>query len=291
MNVLSLFDGISCGRIALERAGITVEKYYASEINKNSIKVTMKNYPDTIQLGDVMSLNFNTLSDIDIIIGGSPCSYFSNARTTQTDKRERVPGGMGYELFTYFVNAVKTIKPKYFLYENNYSMSNEVMNKISIDLSASPIMIDSSLVSAQSRKRYYWTNIHNVSLPINKNIQIGDVIKCAVTGAALRNQLTKNGYKQTLNVRKDNKSNCLVTFATKRNCLVKMIDESVRPLTADEFEILQTLPKGYTDCLSESARKTVCALGWTVDVIAHIFRHIDESKIPIKQNMLLNKLF
>lgn len=290
MTVLSLFDGIACGRVALERSGIKVDKYYASEIEKNSIKVALNNYPDIVELGDARLIDFNRLPDIDLLIGGSPCSYWSNARTSFQDTRERYPSGIGYELFCIFVNAVNSIKPKYFLYENNYSMSKEVRNQITNDLRCKPIMIDSSLVSAQSRKRLYWCNF-DVIQPQDKNIFISDIIQNAVTGAAKRNHLTRNGYEYKVDIRKDHKSNCLVTFATKRNCCIQLNDGSIRPLTADEYEILQTLPSGYTKCLSESGRKTVIALGWTVDVIKHILNHIPESDNyikPITQRRLFN---
>lgn len=281
MVVLSLFDGISCGRVAFDRAGITVDSYYASEIEKDSIKVSKENYPDIIQLGDIRKLDFKILPHIDMIIGGSPCSYWSNARTGLQETRERYPNGTGYELFGYFVEAVRILKPKYFLYENNYSMSKEVRNQISNDLHCKPIMIDSALVCAQSRKRLYWCNF-DISVPKDKHIYISDIISDAVTGAAKRNQLTKNGYEYRVDIRKDFKSNCLVTYATKRNCCIKTKSGLIRPLTADEYEILQTLPKGYTKCLSESGRKTVIALGWTIDVIAHILSHIPESDNYVK---------
>lgn len=284
MRILSLFDGIGCGRVALERAGIPIDIYIASEIDKDSIRVAKKNYPDIIQIGDVREVDFSKFENIDAIIGGSPCSYFSNARTSFQETRERYPNGTGYELFTYFAKAVKQIKPRYFLYENNYSMSKEVRNQITLDLGVKPVMIDSALVTAQSRKRYYWTNIDDVLPPKDRNILIGDVIEGAVTGAAFRNQLTKKGYVSGWDIRKDHKSNCLLTFATKRNCAIQMQDGSIRPLTADEYELLQTLPQGYTDCLSESGRKTVCALGWTVDVLAYIFQHMEESEHHIRSN-------
>ena len=281
MTVLSLFDGIACGRVALERSGIKVDRYYASEIERESIRVTKENYPDIIQLGDARYIDFDKLPHIDLLIGGSPCSYWSNARTSFKETRERYPSGNGYDLFCVFVDAVKKITPKYFLYENNYSMSKEVRNQITSDLHCKPIMIDSSLLSAQSRKRLYWCNF-DVIQPQDKNIHLSDIIPNAVTGAAKRNQLTRNGYEYRLDIRKDHKSNCLVTFATKRNCCIQLNDGSIRPLTADEYEILQTLPAGYTKCLSESGRKTVIALGWTVDVIKHILDHIPESENYVK---------
>lgn len=212
-----------------------------------------------------------------MLIGGSPCSWWSNARSNRTDK-ETKPDGIGYKLFCQYIRALKESECKYFLYENNYSISKDIKNQITDDLGVEPIMINSALVSAQNRKRMYWTNIPNVSEHKDKNIKIGDVIHNAVNGAAFRNQVQKDGtLKACTNIRKDNKSNCLLAYMSNKNCCVQMKDGSIRPLTADEFEILQTLPKGYTSCLSESKRKSVIGLGWTVNVIAHIFKGLKEN--------------
>ena len=169
MKVLSLFDGISCGRLALERAGIPVEKYYASEIDKYAIQIAQKNYPDTIQIGDVTKLNYLELLDIDLVIGGSPCQGFSFAgkQLNFNDPRSK--------LFFEFVRAVKTIKPKYFLLEN-VKMKQEFQDIISEQLGVRPIEINSSLVSAQNRKRLYWTNIPNVTVPADKGILLKDIL-------------------------------------------------------------------------------------------------------------------
>ena len=114
VNVLSLFDGISCGRVALERAGIKVDKYYASEIDKYAIKVTMNNYQDTIQIGNVYNIDYSKLENIDFVIGGSPCTHWSIAKKD----RETTSEGIGFDLFMQFVKAIEKVKPKYFLYEN-----------------------------------------------------------------------------------------------------------------------------------------------------------------------------
>lgn len=277
LNVLSLFDGISCGRLALERAGIPVDKYIAYEIDSQAIKVSKKNYPNIEHKGDVFDGGFNKYIGFDLLIGGSPCSWWSNARANRTDK-ETKPDGIGYQLFSQYIKALHIVKPKYFLYENNYSISREIKDQITHDLGVEPIMINSALVSAQNRKRMYWTNIPNVTQPIDKHILLQDVIEGAVTGAAFRNQKQKDGnLKACTNIRKDNKSNCLLAYMANKNCCVQMKDGSIRPLTANEFEILQTLPQGYTQCLSESKRKSVIGLGWTVDVIAHIFKGLKEN--------------
>jgi DNA-cytosine methyltransferase len=154
LRVLSLFDGISCGQVALERAEIPVEVYYASEIDKYAIQITQKNYPNTIQLGDINNIDFTQyIGKIDLIMGGSPCQDLSIA-----GKRAGLSGERS-GLFYKFVEAVKTIKPKYFLLENNYGMPQEAYEEMSKLMGCYPIMINSALVSAQTRKRFYWTNI------------------------------------------------------------------------------------------------------------------------------------
>ena len=272
MKVLSLFDGISCGMVALERVGIPVDRYVAYEIDPDAIKVSGHNHQDIEQRGDVFNGDFTEFRGFDLLIGGSPCSWWSNARANRTDK-ETSPDGIGYKLFSEYVRALKESGVKYFLYENNNSISKEIKDQITKDLGVKPILINSSLVSAQNRKRCYWTNIPNVIQPQDKKILLSDVIEGAVNGAAYRNQVQRDGsLKACTNVRKDGKSNCLIAYMANKNCCVQMTDGTINPLTAEEFEILQTLPIGYTSCLSESKRKTVIGLGWTVDVIAHIFR-------------------
>lgn len=168
MNVLSLFDGMSCGQLALKRAGINVNNYYASEIDKHAIKVTQHNFPNTIQVGDVTNLSGNDLPFIDMVIGGSPCQGFSFAGR-----------GLNFEdtrskLFFEFTRILKECQPKYFLLEN-VVMKKEYERIISDYLGVNPVLINSSLVSAQNRKRLYWTNIPGITQPIDKNITWGDV--------------------------------------------------------------------------------------------------------------------
>lgn len=272
LRVLSLFDGISCGQVALERAGIPVEVYYASEIDKYAIQITQKNYPNTIQLGDVTKIDFaQFIGKVDLIIGGSPCSWWSNARSSRGGgSREKSAEGNGYDLFMKYVEALKIIKPKYFLYENNHSISKDIKEAITKELGVNFILINSSLVSAQNRKRCYWTNIPTRE-PKDKNILIGDVIPNAINGAAYRHQIVKGKLTPQLNIRKDGKSNCLLAYMANKNCCVQLSNGEVRPLTAEEFELLQTLPLTYTEGINNSKRKSVISLGWTIDVIAHIF--------------------
>ena len=176
MKILSLFDGISCGRLALERAGIPVEKYYASEIDKYAIQVAQKNYPDTIQVGDVTKLNYLELLDVDMVIGGSPCQDLSIAKQNREGLRGARSG-----LFWKYVEALEVIKPKWFLLENVASMRNEDRDAITETLrklypETECIMINSALVSAQQRKRYYWTNWH-VEQPQDKGILLKDILE------------------------------------------------------------------------------------------------------------------
>ena len=184
LRVLSLFDGISCGQVALERAGIPIEIYYASEIDKYAIQITQKNYPNTVQLGDVTKIDFKEfIGKIDLIMGGIPCQDLSIA-----GKRAGLQGERS-GLFYKFVEAIETIKPKYFLLENNVGMPQEAYEEISRLMGCYPIEINSALVSAQTRKRYYWTNIGDknynlfgfptvaIPQPENKGILLKDVLE------------------------------------------------------------------------------------------------------------------
>lgn len=181
MNVLSLFDGISAGQVALERAGIKVDKYYASEIDEYAIKVTQKNYPDTIQIGDVTKVSYengilkyeNAMQDIgriDLLIGGSPCQGFSFAGKQLNFEDERS------KLFFEYVRLLNEVKPKYFLLEN-VKMKKEYQDVITKYLGVEPIEINSALVSAQTRKRLYWTNIPNIKQPEDKGIVLEDIVE------------------------------------------------------------------------------------------------------------------
>lgn len=170
--VLSLFNGISCGRVALERAGIKVKRYVSFEIDKYANTVAQKNYPDDEYCGNVTTANFTQYRGFDLVIGGSPCTYWSIAKTN----REITPDGVGGQLFMHFVRAVKETDCKYFLYENNYSIHKDIKAFISDQLGVEPIMINSALVSAQQRKRCYWTNIPNVEQPADRGILLKDVL-------------------------------------------------------------------------------------------------------------------
>ena len=179
MKVLSLFDGMSCGQIALDQLGIPVETYYASEIDKYAIQVTQANYPNTVQVGDVTNLDPKDFADVDLIMGGSPCQGFSFAgkQLAFDDPRSA--------LFFEFIRLLKAIKPRYFLLEN-VRMKKEFLDIISQEVSKcypeiafgiEPILINSSLLSAQSRQRYYWTNIPNIQQPEDRGIVLRDILE------------------------------------------------------------------------------------------------------------------
>ena len=177
MKVLSLFDGISCGMVALERAGIPVERYVAYEIDKHAITISKKNYPEIEHCGDVFDADFSRHKEFDLLIGGSPCTHWSIANKN----RETAATGLGFDLFKQYVRALHESGCKYFFYENNNSISKEIKEEISKMLGVEPIMINSSLVSAQERKRCYWTNIPNVEQPEDKKIYLKDILGIATS--------------------------------------------------------------------------------------------------------------
>ena len=286
MNVLSLFDGLSCGQIALNKANIKYENYFASEIDKFAIKVTQHNYPNTKQLGDITNLKSENLPKIDLLFGGSPCQGFSSAGKKLNFDDERS------KLFFEYVRLLKECNPKYFLLEN-VNMKQEWQDIITEFLVVKPIFINSRLVSAQDRKRLYWTNIPVVGLPQDKNISFQDIAGKEWFCGAMRGRRinpdknTRSDYdrsipiKQYIECRKDNKTNCLTTVQ-KDNVAVKQKSERIaaseceyRWLTPNEYELLQTVPKDYTAVVSDSQRRRMLGNGWTVDVIKFIFSFME----------------
>ena len=269
MKVLSLFDGISCGMVALERAGIAVERYVAYEIDKFAIKVSQSNYPQIEQCGDVTTADFTQYKGFDLLIGGSPCTYWSVAN----NNRETTPDGMGGKLFLEYVRALKESGCKYFLYENNNSIHDNIKAFISAQLGVEPITINSAVVSAQRRDRCYWTNIPCVTQPQEKNILLKDILQSGI-GVVVS--------KQGKRIDKTNieKSYCLLARDYKgfgNQAMTGVLDivdgkELLRTLTPIESERLQTLPDDYTRVVSNTQRKKQIGNGWTVDVIAHLFK-------------------
>lgn len=377
INVLSLFDGMSCGQLALQRAGIAYDKYFASEIDKYAIKVTQHNFPNTIQLGDVTQVSGDGLPKIDLLIGGSPCQGFSIAgkQLNFDDPRSK--------LFFEFVRLLKECNPKYFLLEN-VKMKKEYQDVITDHLGVEPIEINSNLVSAQNRRRLYWTNIPGVTAPEDKGILLKDIVHENVDNALSEEAIeymlkssgkwatsTNNRFEGYLNY-PEKKSRCLTANFNKGipyNCFFEILSEYIVPfdktlqildkevqrgkvgyfrkdsqanrvyyihdkaitltgeagggaakmgqylfgcitpdrvekrqnrqrfndgkkfytltardkqgiliegyirkLTPVECERLQTVPDNYSNVVSNSQRYKMLGNGWTVDVIAHIFK-------------------
>ena len=275
-NVLSLFDGLSCLQIALNRRGIPYENYYASEIDKPCITITQKNYPSTIQIGDICDLTKADLpSDIDLLVGGSPCQGFSlmGKQLNFTDNRSK--------LFFEYVRILKEVKPKYFILEN-VRMRKDIRDAISGILGVEPIEINSALFSGQNRRRLYWTNIPNVA----KNLTHSPCRKVVITGKSL---LTDQTY-EIATVRKGNPRQVVKPATDKLPCLTasyyKGINADGRPGKAKSFgdyeigkiemlspvecERMQTVPEGYTEGVAKTHRYKALGNGFTVDVIAFI---------------------
>lgn len=310
INVLSLFDGISCGKIALERIGIKVNMYFASEIDEDAIAISKKNHDDIIRLGDVTKWREWDLPKIDLIIAGSPCQGFSRAGKMLNFKDERS------KLFFEFVDILNNIKAKnpdvLFMLEN-VKMKTEWRNTITNYVGVEPIEINSKLVSAQNRLRAYWTNIPGVKNPEDKDIKLVDILEESidvnyvlrqgimldsslseasmnlvnnVDGEVRISQATKQGYIVAEDGDGINLS--FPTSKTRRGRVIKQKsstldqqcevcvyhDNKIRRLTVRELEKLQTLPYGYTDGFSSVAAKKVIGNGWTVDVVAHILGHM-----------------
>lgn len=289
---MSLFDGISCGMLALKRAGIPVKRYVAYEIEKNAIKISQKNYPQIEQCGDVRTADFSQYEGFDLLIGGSPCQDLSNYKYD----RGEVKGLDGEKsgLFYYYVKALKEVKPKYFLLENVASMEKKWADVISEELGVEPIMINSALVCAAERKRLYWTNIPNIEQPEDRGIVLKDIVipanevadkywytKYPITvhdgDVKVKATIHLNSHRHAKEVYGLNhKCNTLLCDGNGGNLAKKVYqDNRVRRLTPLEYERLQTLPDYYTDCVADSRRYTAIGNGWTVDVISHILKNIN----------------
>lgn len=288
MKVLSLFDGISCGMVALERAGIPVERYDAYEINESAIRISERNYPMINHYGDVTNAKYH-LGEYDLVIGGSPCQSLSSSNVWLKDGEYGVEGTGKSRLFWEFVRALKTIKPKWFLFENVASMRNADKQIITEQLGVEPIKICSSLFSAQKRNRLYWTNIPFL-VPQDRMVTtltqdlLEDVVdpkyhlcegtlKCIMTKA-------KKGWRSgnmeiDLPISRPITASCWkIHRADTDNYVTTNIypegRTNVRRLTPLECERLQTLPDNYTAGEKDKDRYEAIGNGWTVDVIAHI---------------------
>lgn len=317
MNVLSLFDGMSCGQIALDRLGIKPTTYFASEIDKFAIQTAKKNFPDTVHLGsvtDIYANNDGTLgpdhAKIDLLIGGSPCQGFSRAGQQKDfdDPRSK--------LFWHYVRLLETLQPAYFLLEN-VKMSKESQDIISGALGVEPIEINSALVSAQSRRRLYWTNLPITNQPADRGILLKDIVEggalvdrdkaCCLDahyykgGGAnqLRSYIQKhkrqvvfndgcnqvgmatdiNGHDLMKRIYSVHGKSPTLNAMTGGNREPKIAVDAMhwRKLTPTECERLQTVPVGYTEGVSNTQRYKMLGNGWTVDVICHLLHPLTES--------------
>ena len=345
MNVLSLFDGMSCGRIALDRLGIEVDNYYASEIDKYAIAVAKENYPETIHVGDITQLDPKDFQDIDLILAGSPCQGFSFAgkQLAFDDPRSA--------LFFEFIRLLKAIKPKYFLLEN-VRMKQQYIDVITqqvsecypdhegndlFDSKIEPILINSALLSAQSRQRLYWTNLPDITQPEDRGIVLRDVLEDEVNSEFYHGEKSiaymergndkwqqagkrrADGYEQNVDKEKsftitenwhkgvpynyfketkpkqvgvasdinghdilkriyspEGKSPTLNTMGGgNREPKVSTENLTWRKLTPLECERLQTVPDNYTASVSNTQRYKMLGNGWTVEVICHILKHME----------------
>ena len=309
MRVLSLFDGISCGKVALERAELPVDKYVAYEIEPNAIKISRKNYPEIEQRGDVTTADFKQYEGFDLLIAGSPCQGFSVAgkQLNFADPRSR--------LYFEFERALQEAKPTWFLLEN-VCMKKEYADTITERLGVQPIEINSGLVSAQNRKRLYWTNIPGVQQPLDKGVQLRDIvhefvgeqidldaykiqndrakeviekevekgkilrvgndyiihnthIELGAPGNYLFGCITPERVNKRQNGRRFNTGEKFYTL-TAQDKHGLLVNGYLRRATPIECERLQTLPDGYTEGIGEAQRYACLGNAWTVDVIAHI---------------------
>lgn len=291
INVLSLFDGISCAMIALDKLGIRVKNYYSSEIDKHAIAVSKKNYPNIIQLGDIKNIKAKDLPKIDLLIGGSPCQDLSNAKNGLGLQGEKS------KLFYEYLRIYKEIKPTYFLLENVQNKWAEFMSK---EVGVNFIPVNSAKFSAQSRPRCYWTNLDHPELPVVDNSE-------SIEGILEKNAdetlyFTKNNInnflktKQHMNIRKENKILKLFdipiniindnerqrrvysilgkspTILARADTTKIFLNDRVRKLSPLECERLQKIPENYTSIGSNTQRYKMIGNAFTVDVIEHFLK-------------------
>lgn len=304
MIVLSLFDGMSCGQVALNAIGVKPEIYYASELDKHAIKVTQANWPETVQLGDVTKWKEWDIdwSDIDLLIGGSPCQGFSFAgkQLAFNDPRSKL-----FFVYVDIMSHIRSINPGVKFLLENVKMKKEYLDVISEFLGVEPVFINSALVSAQNRQRYYWAN-WEFGQPEDRGLVLSDILedgfvdldKSFCIDASYhkggnpeqhlnksRRQLVFNKPVRTGAINKGGQGDRVYSRDGKAisigaqsggtagigNLLVGN-KESYRKLTPIECERLQTVPDNYTAHVSSTQRYKMLGNGWTVDVIAHIFK-------------------
>ena len=286
MNVLSLFDGMSCGQIALERAGIEVENYFASEIDENAIKVSAHNYPDIKRLGDITKWESWDIdySKIDLVLGGFPCQAWSIAGKQLGDKDER--GKLFWVMLDIMKKVLKSNPNAKYLMEN-VKMKKEFDDYITYHTSQTlgivyKYHINSRNISAQNRPRIFWTNINGIQEPNDREIFLKDILEINVDSkynlsqkaidymSRFRNDKPRWEYHKNL---LNGKASCL-TANMYKGVPYGVIKELLRRLTPLECERLQTVPDNYTNCVKDTHRYKMLGNGWTIDVISHIFSYL-----------------
>lgn len=270
--------------------GVKIDKYYASEINPDSIKTTQRNYPNTIQLGDIELLTeekLRELGNIDLLIGGSPCT---NLTITVCNNYEHNQGLLGKEskLFFEYIRIKNLLNPKYFLLENVASMSNENRDIITKYIGVEPVKINSNIVSAQDRERYYWTNVPLDELPESKNLVLKDIMEENIDEKYFYKQdfefhgwdkkviatLNINTHEMLKRVYNPNMTCATLTGVRGGYQEKKVYDKGrCRKLLPVEYEKLQTVPIGYTEGVSDSKRYCMLGDGWTIDVIVYLLSY------------------
>lgn len=286
LNVLSLFDGISCGMVALERAGIEINTYYASEIEPSSEIISKNNYNNIIRLGDITKWREWNIdwSSIDLLIGGSPCQGFSFAgkQLNFDDFRSKL-------FFDYvdILNHLKSVNPNVNLLLENVIMKKEYECVITENIKVDPMLINSELVSAQRRKRLYWFNWEIEEIKMIKDIRLIDIFDKTLKHRVINInhpesiKRCKSYYQYDQNLLGHNSQDQRYYDSTEKcNTLLKSsssipkvkVGDTIYLLTPEECEKLQTLPVGYTKGVSNQKRYEALGNGWTVDILVHIFK-------------------
>lgn len=312
--ILSLFDGISCGKVALDRAGVPVATYFASEVDENAIAISQKHHPDIVRLGDVTRWREWDIpwERIRMVIGGSPCQGFSRAGKCLNfeDPRSKL-----FFVFAEILEHIRTVNPDVLFLLENVKMKTEWSDVITERLGVQPVDINSNLLSAQNRQRTYWTNIPGVKQPQDKGIKLADILEApeieyitaadgikfdpaiseksralvtCVDGEVRIKQPTRQGYivaedGDGINLgfptSKSRRGRVIKQKSSTLDCACNICvykDGAIRFLTMRELERLQTLPDGYTEGAAKGVAQKAIGNGWTVDVIAHIFSHLPE---------------
>lgn len=291
MKVLSLCDGMSIAHIALDRIGMHVDKYYAAEIKDVAIKVTKDNYPDTIHIGDVNKVRYKggilytengnyNVGKIDLMVFGSPCQSFSIAM--KTDMRVGLKDKTRSGLFLECYRILQEVQPTWFLLENVASMKDEDRDVLTEFMGVEPIRINSKLVSGALRDRYYWTNIEGITQPKDKGITLQSILTSGYTDREKARALLVSDSRPLADKKKmlhRYKKFGTIVWEEKGN------DDSIRYLNQTELERCQTVPEGYTKCLTRNEAADVLGDAFTVDIIAHIFSFINTQQNDLREVM------